>query len=369
MRPQNETGGALVGRGGARGPANGVLAGQVLDGFNQRRPGAVIHVSPVGGTTSDAPQQVVADEKGYFIIQGLKPGQSYKLEARTREHEEPIAGVTIAQPPNVVVVIKLTDEQKKLASDQSKRDPPKPNDKPDGYTYEPDRGPRLGPVPTPSQGSSPQTAPRLGRPDRVQETKEPEVPIKLDHTATDDQALRSAPPKASIPGPTPPGPVPFPTSTETNQDAPSAPEVRSLLDCPLLDLEGKTTTLHHYSGSLLLVDVWGTWCSACTKALPELAQWDQQYRDKGLKMVGVAYEDGAFATKAQRVAFVAQRSGIRYPMLLGQGDGCALLRLADVRRYPTLILLDAQGKIIWKGEGLTPENRHSLESILAERLK
>ncbi len=368
VKPQNETGGSLVGRGGDRGPANGVLAGQVLDGFNHRRPGAIIHVTPVGGPASDAPKQIVADERGYFLIQGLQPGQSYKLEAQTREPEEPISGVAIAQPPNVVVVIKLTDEPSRLARDRHPKQPAPSSTGNDSYTYEPDRGPRLGPVPTPSQGSGSQP-PRLGKPDRLQDAPEPSVPLRLDQTAQDDLAIRHQPPKASIPGPSMPGPVPFPNAaSESSVPNETSRDIHSILDCPLLDLEGKTTTLQQHGGSLMLVDIWGTWCAACTRSLPELAQLDQTYGPKGLKMIGVAYEDGSFSSKSQRVAFVAQRSGVRYPMLLGQGDHCPLLRLADVRRYPTLILVDEQGRILWKGEGLTPENRQSLENLLQDKL-
>src|SRR5262245_37839562 len=45
--------------------AVGVLAGQVVDGVNRRRPGALLQIEPIGGGT---PFQVTADENGYFVV-------------------------------------------------------------------------------------------------------------------------------------------------------------------------------------------------------------------------------------------------------------------------------------------------------------
>jgi hypothetical protein len=40
-----------------------------------------------------------------------------------------------------------------------------------------------------------------------------------------------------------------------------------------------------------------------------------------------------------------------------------------VERFPTLILLDESGKEVWRGEGLSPENRKALEHEIQRRLK
>jgi len=92
------------------------------------------------------------------------------------------------------------------------------------------------------------------------------------------------------------------------------------------------------------------------------------YSQLGLEVIGVAYEDGPWAMKAERIKFVAQRQGVAYTMLVGNGDNCPLLKMLDIRRIPTTLLMDADGKVIWHTERLTPESRAELETVLRQRL-
>jgi thiol-disulfide isomerase/thioredoxin len=137
---------------------------------------------------------------------------------------------------------------------------------------------------------------------------------------------------------------------------------------PLLDLDGRTTNLAAFRGQLTLLDFWGTWCPACIKGLPHLARLDREFGPRGLRIVGLAYEEGPPLEQTQRVRFVAQRQSVNYPLLLGTAQNCPLLRHFQVTRYPTLVLLDEQGQILWRGEGLGDANVRRLEELLRQRL-
>src|SRR4051794_9264357 len=60
---------------------NGVLAGQVIDGYQRRLSSSVIQVVESDGGKPGAPIEVPVDGQGYFTVQGLQTGKRYQLTA------------------------------------------------------------------------------------------------------------------------------------------------------------------------------------------------------------------------------------------------------------------------------------------------
>jgi hypothetical protein len=53
---------------------------------------------------------VTADDRGFFTIQGLKPGRHYQLIARTKEGTRVFSGAVVASPPNPRLTIFLSED-------------------------------------------------------------------------------------------------------------------------------------------------------------------------------------------------------------------------------------------------------------------
>ncbi|HMP59854.1 MAG TPA: redoxin family protein [Gemmatales bacterium] len=337
---------------------NGVLAGRVVDGFNREQPGAVIQVSSVDNPGQS--RDVQADSLGYFIVQNLDPTKRYKLVARSRPGEAPLGGTVLAQPPNVILLIKLNDNVERETASTGQRPAAELGRVPgtSGILYEPDRGP----PPT-----RPDAPPRLGQPQApaAPPSRTPPPPPRPEYLTQEERLAQGVPPAARIPGP-----GPFPDRGTTSDPVGAAPMAgtAAVFQHQLFDLEGRPTTLASQRRKLILLDFWGTWCPACIKAMPHLVHLDRQYGPRGLQVVGIAYEEGPPSECAQRVAFVAQRQGVNYPILLGQGERCGLLRRFQVARYPTLVLLDENGQLLWRGEGLTDANKRRLDELLRVHL-
>ena len=69
------------------------------------------------------------------------------------------------------------------------------------------------------------------------------------------------------------------------------------LPAVVLDTEMKSANgsdpikLSNYSGKVLLVNLWATWCGPCRRETPELVRLHQEYHDRGLEIVGLSTED------------------------------------------------------------------------------
>jgi thiol-disulfide isomerase/thioredoxin len=115
------------------------------------------------------------------------------------------------------------------------------------------------------------------------------------------------------------------------------------LDFKVNDLDGKPLSLDEYKGKVVLVDVWGTWCEPCRKAIPALIQFQQRFRRRGFEVIGLDFEQNAPdpETARQYVKRFVQESGIPYRIAM---TDAALIEKWHVEAFPTTILVDRSGK-------------------------
>jgi len=119
------------------------------------------------------------------------------------------------------------------------------------------------------------------------------------------------------------------------------------------DLDGRLVTERdaRFRGKVVLVDIFGTWCPTCHDAAPELVQLYRKYHDRGLEIVGLAYEvTGDSATDGRQVRRYREKFGIPYPLLLAginQTDAAAatLPQLHGFTSFPTTVFLGRDGRV------------------------
>lgn len=119
------------------------------------------------------------------------------------------------------------------------------------------------------------------------------------------------------------------------------------------DLEGKPRTLADpaFGGKARIVEVFGSWCPNCHDASNYLSDLYRRMHGRGLSVVGLAFElTGDLKRDTEQVKTFAALHKVEYPLLIaGVSDrekaSAALPMLDKLRAYPTLIVLDRDGKV------------------------
>lgn len=127
----------------------------------------------------------------------------------------------------------------------------------------------------------------------------------------------------------------------------------SLSDLAYPDLDGKLTSLgdSSFDGSVRIIEVFGSWCPNCHDAAKLMADLNEKYRDKGLRVVGLAFElTGEVDRDVRQLRRYRERFQIDYPILLaGLADkqkASEAFPLVDrVRSFPTTIFVDRGGSV------------------------
>ena len=138
------------------------------------------------------------------------------------------------------------------------------------------------------------------------------------------------------------------------------------------DLDGKQRSLDDpaFQGKARLIEVFGTWCPNCHDHGAYMAELHRRYADKGLRVLGLAFEHtDDHARSARQVKAFRERHGARFPVLIaGLSDkdkATDRLGLLDrIRSYPTTIFMDGAGRIRGVHQGFSgPATREAHDRL------
>lgn len=109
----------------------------------------------------------------------------------------------------------------------------------------------------------------------------------------------------------------------------------------LPDLDGQPVSISQWDGKVILLNFWATWCPPCREEMPDFADVQRAFGERGFQAVGVAID------RPQAVARFIEAVGADYPQLVGRENAMAV---AD--RYgngygalPHSVLIDRDGVI------------------------
>jgi peroxiredoxin len=121
------------------------------------------------------------------------------------------------------------------------------------------------------------------------------------------------------------------------------------------DLGGQTLSLDQFKGHVLVLNFWATWCPPCREEIPDFISVYNQYKSRGLAMIGLSVDR---LSAADLSAFVKD-NGITYPVALATQK--IIADFEPGQYIPATIVIDKKGIIRSKHVGTL--DRESLESL------
>jgi len=130
---------------------------------------------------------------------------------------------------------------------------------------------------------------------------------------------------------------------------------------------GAALDLAALKGKVVLLDFWATWCAPCKRELPAIEKLQREFRDEGLVAVGVTV--GEDRTTLENFVKAAALTFANYSI----DDGAAIVAELSLTAFPTVVLIDRDGKIASyevgaRGEAALREDLKKLGIGLAPKL-
>ncbi|MBL1409808.1 TlpA disulfide reductase family protein [Sphingobacterium faecale] len=118
-----------------------------------------------------------------------------------------------------------------------------------------------------------------------------------------------------------------------------------------IDLDGQLFKSNQLGGKYYLIDFWGSWCQPCRASHPELRKTYQKYNSQGLEILGVALETGSQEEQVRKWEQAIEEDQINWRHVLNTKQH-NIVELFGVTSYPTKILVDPEGNIVYRsGQG------------------
>ena len=152
---------------------------------------------------------------------------------------------------------------------------------------------------------------------------------------------------------------PAPAATQapaiTTQSAPPAPiadaSAGAIYALSKVDQLGKSQSFAQWSGKLLVINFWATWCAPCLEEMPMFTQMQQTHAASGLQIIGIA------ADTAAKVQSFATKLKIDYPLFADEANALGFSKRLGNRLglLPHTIAIAPNGQIVFNKMGKVSE--------------
>src|SRR5205085_12025841 len=109
-------------------------------------------------------------------------------------------------------------------------------------------------------------------------------------------------------------------------------------------------------------NVWATWCAPCRAETPALIDIQNQYRDRGLKVVGVSVDESGL----EQVKDFVRTERINYDVAFDPEGRIATL--VQTTELPVSLVIDRGGHLLWRASGAISRNEPGLVKAIENAL-
>jgi thiol-disulfide isomerase/thioredoxin len=165
--------------------------------------------------------------------------------------------------------------------------------------------------------------------------------------------------------------TPTPVNADASAPAPAAPP--ALVDLPpevamatLKDANGASFKLADFFGKVVVVNFWATWCGPCRREIPELVKLHDEFRSRGVEMIGLSTEDPD--ASAEKVRKFIQDYRIDYRIGWASGE-VALPLMQGHTAIPQIFVISRDAFILKRFIGYSANYSEQLKQALEDALK
>jgi len=124
------------------------------------------------------------------------------------------------------------------------------------------------------------------------------------------------------------------------------------------DINGNSVILNNLKGKYVLLDFWATWCGPCMASIPLIRQIRADFSSDSLVIIGVD-KDWDFTLFKKEIA----RSKMNWVHIFDEKN--KITNLYGITAFPTTILIDKHGAIIYRRIGLlNTDDEKQIEALL-----
>lgn len=161
------------------------------------------------------------------------------------------------------------------------------------------------------------------------------------------------------------------------RNAPSPPAIVSLpaevRDASLKTLDGTSLKLSDYADKVVVLNLWATWCGPCRLEMPELVKMSNEYKARGLVVLGVATSYNEHDDQEHVKEFIKSQN-VPYQIIWDDGTLANPLVQAVQGRgvIPQSFVVSRDGRIVKHFTGFSPYStpqllRQAIEDALNEK--
>lgn len=136
------------------------------------------------------------------------------------------------------------------------------------------------------------------------------------------------------------GPMSAQASEPFNEKA-AQTGVAHLLGTTFLDLDGQPQSVKKWSGKVMVVNFWATWCPPCREEMPGFSRLQQKLAANGVQFVGIGIDEPVKIQEFQK------EFPVSYPLLVAGLETMDLTReLGNATEgLPYTLIIDRQGQL------------------------
>jgi peroxiredoxin len=139
----------------------------------------------------------------------------------------------------------------------------------------------------------------------------------------------------------------------TGKNTASGPQLAP--DFTLTDHTGKPVKLSDFRGKVVLLNFWATWCGPCKAEIPWFVEFQQQYRNRDLVVLGVSFDEDGWTS----VRPYMQEKKMNYRVMIGNDEVAQLY--GGVEALPFTVIIGRDGRIASSHTGLVSKSKYQTE--------